>query len=106
MPLDGQPAGRVPAVPDSATLTGLRLRSREPLRDIFASAMACMSPLTTSGTRPFIFDNAAIRRSCCLSQPDCQYGFGMEIVSFLSGPRRSGYHSPHLPAVHPGGFDG
>ena len=28
------------------------------------------------------------------------------MVSFLSGPRMSGYHSPHFPAVQPGGLDG
>ena len=53
-------------------LGGPDCKSSEPLRSILPSAIACMSPLTTSGARPFIADIAAISRSCCLSQPDCQ----------------------------------
>ena len=30
----------------------------------------------------------------------------MSVVSLRSLPSMSGYHSPHLPALHPGGFDG
>src|SRR4051812_38024669 len=65
-----------------------------------------MSPLMTKGARSFMPDIAVMMRSCCFNQPDCQYGLADLIVSFLSDPRTSGYHSPHFPAVHPGGFDG
>src|SRR5262249_14965941 len=106
MPLDGHPPGQVPMVPGKATLIGLALKSSLPLPSMVPSATECMSPLTTSGTRPFIADIAAISRSCCLSQPACQYGFAVAVVSLRSGPSTSGYHSPHLPAVHPGGLDG
>src|SRR5207302_7152741 len=106
MPVDGQPPGRVPIVPGSATLIGWLLKSSAPLLSMVPRAIECMSPLTTSGTRPFIAESAAIRRSCCLSQPDCQNGLGIAVVSLRSGPRMSGYHSPHLPAVQPGGLEG
>jgi hypothetical protein len=72
MPLDGQPPGQVPIVPDRRNVDGLRVRSSVPLRCIFPSAMECMSPLMTSGARPFMADIAAIKRSCCFSQPGCQ----------------------------------
>src|SRR5262249_51332082 len=38
--------------------------------------------------------------------PDCQYGFGLLIVSVPLVSRISGYHSPHFPALQPGGLDG
>src|SRR6266496_1255394 len=72
MPVEGQPPGRVPIVPGSAMLTGFLRMSSVPLRCIVPRAIACMSPLTTSGTRPFMDEIAAISLSCCLSQPDCQ----------------------------------
>src|ERR1700737_2966080 len=48
----------------------------------------------------------SMSRSCFLSQPDCQYGLAIVAVSLPSGPRTSGYHSPHLPAGQPGGVEG
>lgn len=68
--------------------------------------MACKSPLTTSGMRPGIAESDCISRSCCDSQPRCQYGLGLSSVNLPSGPKISGYHSPHFPALHPGGLDG
>ena len=46
--------------------------------------IACKSPLTVSGMRPFIAAIAAAKRSCCFSQPLCQYGFGLAAVSLPS----------------------
>ena len=37
------------------------------------------------------------------ASPDCQYGFGMLVVSCWLPPSMSAYHSPHLPALQPGG---
>src|SRR5687767_13131288 len=59
-----------------------------------------------SGTIPRIADAACRRRSCCSRQPDCQYGLGMLVVSCWLPPSMSAYHSPHLPALQPGGIDG
>ena len=59
-----------------------------------------------SGMRPRIADEACSRRSCCSRQPDCQYGLGIFVVSSSLPPSISAYHSPHFPALQPGGVDG
>src|SRR4029079_6726330 len=71
-----------------------------------AMPTACRSPLMTNGARLFIEDIAVSSRSCCAIHPDCQYGFGVAVVILPASLTTSGYHSIHLPALHPGGFDG
>ena len=51
-------------------------------------------------------DIAASKRSCCFTQPSCQYGFFTSTLSLPSLVSTSGYHSPHLPAVQPCGLEG
>ena len=103
MPFDGQLAlGHVPIVPDRATLTGLDLRSSAPLRSILPRAMACMSPLMTSGPRPSSPTWPPSTGRAASASPAANRA-GFRGRQFLVGIEMSGYHSPHLPAVQPGG---
>src|SRR5271166_196585 len=95
---------RYPSGPDRTAATGLRLRSIPLVAVMRVSPMAWRSPETNKGMRVRIFDDACNRRSCWARQPSCQYGFGLLVLTVPS-TSISAYHSPHLPALQPGGVD-
>ena len=104
---DGKPPGAVPTGPVRTVVTGFAVRSNVPERRILPEPTAWRSPLTTRGLRARMLDIAPTSRSCCLSHPSCQKGFGTAVVRApASESRMSGYHSPHFPALHPIGFEG
>ena len=102
---DGQPRSPVPSGPDRITLTGFFEKSRLPLRSVHPSAIACRSPERTSGIRPGMATISAIQAVVLLEPAALPMGFGTSVVSLPSLPKMSRYHSPHLPALHPGGLE-